>query len=174
VRSRIEVFFISLGIWALLIWPSPADPGGWDPAALAAGALGSALVSFIFGREFSTHPERILHPRRWYYAILFLPVFAYYCLKSSLQVIYLVIHPQLPIKPGIVKIRTKLKNPAAISILANCITLTPGTLTVEATPEGVLYVHWINVKSVDEKEAGRLIAGKFEHFLQRIFEEPSK
>ena len=76
----------------------------------------------------------------------------------------------MPIEPGIVKVRTKLRNPAAITALSNSITLTPGTLTVDADKQGVLYVHWLKVESKDEQEATEKIVGKFEYFLERILE----
>ena len=68
------------------------------------------------------------------------------------------------------KIKTRLKSESAITALANSITLTPGTLTVDLTDDGYLYVHWINVKSKDTEEATRMIAQKFEYFLEKIFE----
>ena len=170
MKSKIEVFFISYLIWSLLVWPySPVY--GWDLQSIIAGFFAALPVALIFGKGFSEHPAEILRPRRWLYVLVFIPVFAYYCLKSTMQVAYQVLHPELPIRPGIVKIRTKLTNRAAIALLANCITLTPGTLTVEATEEGVLFVHWLDVVTADEEEAGRLIAGRFEYFLHRIFEE---
>jgi multicomponent Na+:H+ antiporter subunit E len=76
----------------------------------------------------------------------------------------------MPIHPGIVKIKTSLKSDSAITALANSITLTPGTLTVDVTDDGYLYVHWINVKATDTDEASKLIAQKFEYFIERIFE----
>ena len=59
---------------------------------------------------------------------------------------YRVLNPYLPIKPGIVRIKTSLTSEFAKTILANSITLTPGTLTVEVDGED-FYVHWINVSS---------------------------
>jgi len=83
---------------------------------------------------------------------------------------YRALHPKMPIKPGIVKIRTKLKTDSGITALANSITLTPGTLTVDVTDDGYLYVHWINVKAEDIEQATSQIARRFEWFIQKIFE----
>ncbi|MHC5076763.1 MAG: Na+/H+ antiporter subunit E [Planctomycetota bacterium] len=49
-------------------------------------------------------------------------------------------------------------------------TLTPGTLTVDLTDDGYLYVHWIYVKSDKIEEATQNIAQRFEYFLMKIFE----
>ena len=46
----------------------------------------------------------------------------------------------------------------------------PGSVDIDKE-NGVLYVHWLNVKSEDIDEATRLIAGKYEKILDRIFEE---
>ena len=99
-----------------------------------------------------------------------MPVFFYYLIKANFDVVYRALHPEMPIKPGIVKIKTNLKTESGITALANSITLTPGTLTVDLTDDGYLYVHWINVKAEDVEGATRLIARKFEWFLTRIFE----
>ena len=76
----------------------------------------------------------------------------------------------MPISPGIVKIKTNLTTDSGITALANSITLTPGTLTVDITDDGFLYIHWINVKSDDVEQATKLISQKFEWFLKKIFE----
>ena len=77
--------------------------------------------------------------------------------------------PKMPIRPGIVAIRTTLKSDIGQLMLANSITLTPGTLTVDVSDE-YLFIHWINVKSTDVDEAGGLIAGRFEKYLKVIAE----
>lgn len=171
MKSRIEVFIIAFIVWCFLIWPYDKVYGVWNIQGLIIGAIASLVISIIFGKGFTEKPGNILSPRRWFYFLLFIFVFIFYCIKANFQVAYLVIHPELPIKPGIVKIRTRLKSRIAITFLANCITLTPGTLTVEAREEGLLYVHWLEVVTTEENKAGRLIAGKFEFFLQRIFED---
>jgi multicomponent Na+:H+ antiporter subunit E len=54
--------------------------------------------------------------------------------------------------------------------LANSITLTPGTLTMDISDDGVFYVHWLNVLSEDEAEAAKMVLRRFEWFIARIFE----
>jgi multicomponent Na+:H+ antiporter subunit E len=92
-------------------------------------------------------------------------------IKANLHVAYIVLHPKLPIKPGIVKIKTKLTKDSAITVLTNSITLTPGTLTVDVNPESKdLYVHWITVASKDVEINTKLIGGRFEKLLMEVFE----
>ena len=97
-------------------------------------------------------------------------MFSWYVIIANLDVLYRVVHPDMPIRPGIVKVKTTLTNPAGRAMLANSITLTPGTMTVDMTDDGYLYIHWINVKSEDIEEATRQIVSKFEGVLRRIFE----
>jgi multicomponent Na+:H+ antiporter subunit E len=80
-----------------------------------------------------------------------------------------VLHPDMPIRPGIVKVRTTLTSDLAKTSLANSITMTPGTMSVDIVGE-YLYIHWINVKSEDIEGATEQIVGIFEKFLRRIFE----
>jgi multicomponent Na+:H+ antiporter subunit E len=82
-----------------------------------------------------------------------------------------VIHPSLPVHPGIVKVKTTLTSDTALTFLANSITLTPGTLTVDIDKEnGFLYVHWIEVRHKDIEKATKAIVERFERILKRIFE----
>lgn len=76
--------------------------------------------------------------------------------------------PTIPINPGVVEVKTKLKSPVARLILANSITLTPGTLTVDIKDETLL-VHWIDVKSTDLEKTTKYIAASFEKYLEVIY-----
>jgi multicomponent Na+:H+ antiporter subunit E len=84
-------------------------------------------------------------------------------------VAYRVLHPRLPIKPGIVKVKTNLTSDIGKTFLANSITMTPGTITVDIVDE-YLYIHWIYVHSMDPEVYTHRIMGRFEKFIKRIFE----
>ncbi len=171
MKSRIEVFVIAYLAWCLFAWVFGGEHSDFDIQSMLVGLPVAFLVAAVFGEGFAEKPGKALNPVRWLYFLVFLPVFAYYVIEANLQVTYLLLHPKMPIKPEIVRIETTLKSRAAITVLANCITLTPGTLTVEATDDGVLYVHWIEVRSTDPEEAHQMIAGKFEPLLKKIFED---
>ena len=53
-------------------------------------------------------------------------------------------------------------------ILANSITLTPGTFALDIIDDTLL-IHWINVKTEDVKEATKMIGERFEKYLKVIF-----
>lgn len=109
--------------------------------------------------------------KRYLWFSYYVPVFIWECFKANLDGAFRVIHPDLPMRPGIVKVKTALKSDLGLTLLANSLTLTPGTMTVDIDKEnGFLYVHWIDVKSDDIDKAAELIAGKFERILKRIFE----
>ena len=76
--------------------------------------------------------------------------------------------PSLPVNPGIVEVKTKLKSRLGRLILANSITLTPGTFTVEIRDDS-LFIHWIDVKGSDPEEATEMIVRKFEKYLEVMY-----
>ena len=102
------------------------------------------------------------------YAVPFSLVFCSELIKSNLDVAFRVLHPRLPINPGIVKVKTTLDSPLGRFILANAITLTPGTLTVD-TRGDTFFIHWINISATDSKAATKAIVGKFEKYLGVMF-----
>ena len=54
-------------------------------------------------------------------------------------------------------------------MLANSITMTPGTIAVDIVGDD-LFVHWIYVSSEDPEEYSRKIAGRFEKYIKKTFE----
>jgi multicomponent Na+:H+ antiporter subunit E len=137
---------------------------------LITGLAVSLLVAFIFHEILPAEHIVLTSPTRIFWLLVYIPVFFYYIIIANLDVVYRALHPKMPIKPGIVKIKTNLKTESGITALANSITLTPGTLTVDLTDDGYLYVHWIYVKSDKIEEATQNIAQRFEYFLMKIFE----
>ena len=151
--------------WCFLNWIP-------DWQHIAVGLFVSAFVAYLTGDLFIQRPHLLRHPLRyWYFTTQYLPIFLWECFKANLDVAYRVLHPRLPINPGIVKVKTTLKSDTALTFLANSITLTPGTLSVDIdTDNGVLYVHWINVKAKDVEAATKIIVERFEGILRKIFD----
>ena len=165
---RLIYFVLAFLVWVLVTWPFV--DGRIDLQVVVAGLVASALVAVLFHEILPKEHHVFLSPVRMFWFLVYVPVFFYYVLRANLDVVYRALHPAMPIRPGIVKIRTNLKTDSAITALANSITLTPGTLTVDLTDDGYLYVHWINVRSDDVEEATRLIAQRFEWFMKKVFE----
>ena len=83
--------------------------------------------------------------------ISFVFFFNYELIKANLQVAYEVMTPGLGVTPGIVRIPLDVKTDFEISFLANLITLTPGTLSLDVSDDKeVLYVHSMYIKDKDE------------------------
>jgi multicomponent Na+:H+ antiporter subunit E len=169
---RIVYFIIAFVLWLLLTWPFGSITDGLilDWQVIWAGVAASVVVSVLFYEVLPVEYKFFFSPVRIFWLIIYIPVFFYYMIMANFDVLYRALHPQLPIKPGIVKIKTNLKTVSARVALANSITLTPGTMTVDLTDDGTLYIHWINVKSTDTEKATEYIAKPFEYFLSRIFE----
>ena len=142
-----------------------------DPQELAVGAISAALVSALsYSLLFHHGIKEKLNPKRFGYAIAYVPTYVWAEIKSHADVMYRILHPRMPINPGIVRVPTSLKTDFGITGLANAITMTPGTLSVEVDEDKPsLYVHWINVKSAEPGKTSAEIAKPFERFLRRIF-----
>lgn len=156
-------FFVALMvIWLLLTWPC-------DGQELAAGLVLSVVIAAVLGSIYGEEPKRLFNPVRWFWFVVYVLYFIYYCIRANLDVAYRVLHPDVPIRPGIVKVRTSLTSDIAKTFLANSITLTPGTLTVDIKDQDY-YIHWIYVTTDDPAEQTDTIVKRFEKILARIFE----
>ncbi len=154
--------------WLFLTWPFTIYRIEWQ--SIIVGIFISIFAGLIFGDGFTESPHKFFGIKRYFWAILYIPVVIWWCILANFDVAYRVLHPNLPIKPGIVKVKTKLKSKSGLTVLANSITLTPGTMSVEIAPEGFIYVHWIYVKTDDIEKATEIIVRRFEKILERIFE----
>ncbi len=164
MSGRVILFILGFVVWAALNWPV-------DWQNVIVGIVVAGFVTYIAGDLFIRAPRLFKRPTRYLWFLYFIPLFLWECVKANLDVAYRVIHPDIPINPGIVKIKTSLKSDTALTFLANSITLTPGTMSVDVDKDkGFLYIHWINVKDKDVDLATKLIAWKFENILRRIFE----
>ncbi len=170
--KKIIFFLLLLLLWSLLIWPFEVTDGQAHlvPMALVPGICVALLAVAIMRNTIPDAFVKLLNPVRLFWFAIYAGVFAFYAIKANFDVAYRILHPAMPIHPGIVKVKTTLKTRAGIAMLSNAIALTPGTLTLHADDNGDLYVHWINVKATDLEGATRLIVGRFEWFIGRILE----
>ncbi|MFW3147205.1 MAG: Na+/H+ antiporter subunit E [Thermoplasmatota archaeon] len=126
--------------------------------ALIAGALGVFLSGVL------PSPGKGSIVRR----LVMFPVYLLFLFKemimANLDVAYRVLHPKMPIRPGIIKVRPDIESDMGRLILANSITLTPGTLSVDYIGDD-LYIHWIDVKKGEERSA----MGSLEKRVKEVF-----
>ncbi len=149
--------------------------GLWSLGELIAGAVLSLIagavafrVAFAKERAGEANIFRIFNPVRFIIFLVYLiGPFFFSMAKSNFDVAYRVITGK--IRPGIVRISPGLKTDLGITLLANSITLTPGTLSVDVDEKnGDLYVHWINVKNPEPSPAE--VCGSFPDWVRRIAE----
>jgi len=147
---------ILLNLIIALVWMLLHDR--WEADAFATGYAIGLIIIFALRRFF---PEPFYGRRLW--AILkLLYLFNRELVKSTIVVIRQVTRPRLNIEPGIFRMETKLRSEWEITLLSMLITLTPGSVVMEAVPEeGLLYVHAM--------DATEFVQGVLES--KRVFEE---
>lgn len=97
--------------------------------------------------------------------ISYLAVFLAALIRANLDMARRVLSPSLPLNPGVVEVKTRLKSSLGRLILANSITLTPGTLTVDLQGDSIL-IHWVDIPpGSDIESATRDVTDIFERHL---------
>ncbi len=147
---------ILAGVWLLLTASPAADE-------LIVGGFVLVLTLVVFGKSALIFGGVKIGPKLLIMLPVYLFVFLMELIKSNLDVARRVLSPSLPVNPGIVKVKTELKSDIGRLLLANSITLTPGTLTLDVIDDE-LYVHWIDVKDKS------LIGRRFERIAKEIVE----
>jgi len=164
-REKVKGF-----VWLLLVtfvlWLALSSK--LDLPELIAGGVACLIVSLFGAGIYSKLGLPLVSIKRILFSLVYVIVLFWEIIKANFDVAYRVIHPKMPIKPGIVVIKTCLKSDVAKMILANSITLTPGTFTLDVIGDELL-VHWINVKTEDIDEATNMIGQRFEKYLRVIF-----
>jgi multicomponent Na+:H+ antiporter subunit E len=158
----VTLFILSMVFWLMLTFEFTA-------ANIIVGAVASLITSVIFARFFIKNVYKLIQPKRYGWFLVYLVVFIWECIKANIDVAYRVLHPAMPIRPGIVKVKTTLKSDMAKMLLANSITMTPGTISVDIIDD-YLYIHWIYISSDDPEVYTEIITGAFEKYIKRIIE----
>jgi multicomponent Na+:H+ antiporter subunit E len=145
----------------------------WSFEEFIFGIILSAIVAGVARKLFVKKSFRMANPIRWFTFLAYvIGPFLVGMAKANVDVAYRVITGK--INPGIVKINPKLKTDLGATLLANSITLTPGTLTVDIDEDSNdLYIHWINVKkeALEKKPVDcKYVCGSFPKWVRRIAE----
>ncbi|EGD52042.1 cation antiporter [Thermoanaerobacter ethanolicus JW 200] len=120
-----------------------------------------AVIANVYDKE-----QKKFKLKTFFCLIKYFVVFLKELVKANLNMARIVLTPSLPISPKIFKVTTSLKSPIARTLLANSITLTPGTISVELDGD-TLYIHVVEGDKVENVED---LKGPFEKILREAFE----
>ncbi|WP_203363153.1 Na+/H+ antiporter subunit E [Bacillus sp. REN10] len=129
------------------------------------------IVGYLLGlilmygmRRFFKHE---FYMRRVWAVIYLTLLFFKELILANVDVLKVILKPKLDIQPGIFALPTELKSDWEITLLANLITLTPGTLVIDISDDNkVLYVHAIDVPDVQDAIDG--IKNSFEKAIMEV------
>ncbi|RXZ84508.1 Na+/H+ antiporter subunit E [Paenibacillaceae bacterium] len=129
------------------------------------------LVGFIVGALLILVMRRYLpgdyYLRRVWNVIVLLLLLLRELISANILVLKYILQPKLNIKPGIVAVETELKSDFEITLLAFLVTLTPGTLILEISPDNsTLYIHVMDIRDMDI--ITKSIRGTFERAIMEV------
>ncbi len=165
-----STFLLALGTYLILTFAAGVSIvegtplWGYEQLVLAfsVALIVASVTSHILCRK---DDFRMLNPVRWGIMLVYLIPLFIEMVKANFDVAYRVITGN--IRPGIVRIKPGLEKDLSITLLANSITLTPGTLTVDVDEDKKeLYIHWIKVR----KNPTETISGRFTKWIRRFAE----
>ena len=164
----IATFFLCMAFWVLLTW-------SFTVQELTAGAVVSLAVA-LFSARFFIHEKSfwLLNPAKFFSLLYYvLIVFPIELVKANWDVAKRCYGGCKNVNPGIVKVPVDLQSEYGESMLANSITLTPGTITMDVAEDeqgkAWYYIHWIDVAEGTDEELGDAIKGTLEKWVGRIF-----
>jgi multicomponent K+:H+ antiporter subunit E len=135
-----------------------------SPATIVGGIVLGFAIPFFTRRFWPERPK----VRQWGTLLRFLPVFVWDVLVANIQVAWLIVNVTRKLRPRWIVIPLEITNPHAIVMLANVISLTPGTVSSEVGPDHkTLLVHSLDV--ADEAEAIAFIKRRYETPIGKIF-----
>lgn len=150
------VFLLSYGFYLVL--------GSFSTFDIVTGFVTASIVAVTLQRvSFETSPTVRRIPGLGLRLFLYVPYLLAQIVVANFQVAYVVLHPDLPIDPSVERFEAAVWGGAAVTTLANSITLTPGTLTVEANGRE-LHVHALTESSSED-----LLEGSLERAVRFVF-----
>jgi len=174
VLNSVIQFFLLLGLWLLL-------SGHYDVIHISMGVFSALLVVLInlrlrkyyfYEEEISETRAKIRGifptPLRFGRVLFYIPWLILQIIVASLQVAAVVLNPKMPVDPALLRFKTRLPNLASKVILANSITLTPGTITVRLKDDEFL------VHSLMDISATGIIQDKLPEEVAKLYEKEPK
>ena len=160
------VRFLATALAGWVIYLLLAMPVGVEELWLG---LGAAVLSALLLAGLRPFDGRLLNPLRILRGIVYVPYFLWKMVAANLEMAVIILRPVLKISPSIVRADTELQSPEGKLLLTSSITLTPGTLSVDAEDQKV-YVHRVTGGKADDGENRKEITVPFERFLKGVTE----
>tara|TARA_R110002110_G_scaffold410123_1_gene633162 strand:- start:34570 stop:35040 length:471 start_codon:yes stop_codon:yes gene_type:complete len=153
---------LTFNIVLALIWGGITS--SFSPSNLLFGFVLAFVCLWLVRERFDQHnfyrPFRILR---------LIALFVYELALSGFRVARDTLSPRMEFRPAIVAFPLELESPVGIMLLANLITLTPGTLSVDvSTDRSTLYIHAMDVDDADALRAD--IRNGFERRIREALE----
>jgi len=151
-----------LNLFIAFMWVMFQDEDEFRLTTFIAGYIVGIGIVFLMHRFFGEK----FYLARFFALINLLLIFNSELIKSSISVLKHILSPKIKIKPGIFRYETKLRGEWEITAIALLLTLTPGSVVMEVTPEGdAFYVH-----GMDVKESKDMLLGSLARFEKAIME----
>ncbi len=130
-----------------------------------------ALISAAISSRFLFRELELKHfsPMRLAGFAIYAIDFAIALVKANVFMIRIILTPNPELKPAVLRLPLRTNSEFVTAGVSNSITLTPGTLTIDAEG-GFLYVHWIVASELETEKAKGEIVGNFEKNLKRVLE----
>ncbi|WP_203248170.1 Na+/H+ antiporter subunit E [Sporosarcina beigongshangi] len=152
-----------LNLFIAFLWMTLMDEDELRFTTFFAGFLVGIGIIFFMHRFLGTQ----FYLRRVYSTIKLIFIFISELTQSSIIVLKQILSPRLKIKPGIFKYETVLKSDVEVTMLSLLLTLTPGSVVMEVSPEGnVLYIHAMDVEQSKDALLNQL--GNFEKAIMEV------
>lgn len=132
------------------------------------GSIVSVILTVILVNQLNFKIDYRFPIRLVKFLLIYIPVFAWNLILANIDVARRVLSPKIPVNPGIVKVPTQLKGDLGKLTLANSITLTPGTLSIDVLDDSI-YVHTIDLDKTRDEHNKTNIGADFEKILGGIF-----
>lgn len=155
IKSFVLTTIIMFLFWVMLSW-------NFQPVFLGIGIICSLLVAYWSHDLLIGEPDFGMTLRRYLSLAKFIPWLLWQIVLANLNVVYLTLNPKDLIEPTVVRFNPNLQTDMGVVILANSITLTPGTVTIIANRQEFV------VHAITQKHAESLLQGDMQAKVRDI------
>lgn len=155
-------------LWSVLftVWMIANSSLGWE--VMLTGAAVTMTIAHAFASANTAWRQVRWTPSGFYHFLAYIGTFIIELIKANFNMLAYVYAPSITIRPGIVRVRTRLISQIGRLALANSIALTPGSLVIDLKGD-TFYIHWLDIKTTDTDKATAILVDPFERHLEKVF-----